>query len=571
MKTVGNGSNAESRSTKPSRKDRLNEKEPATLTDCPHPVRSHRWGDPLALISVALCIYGAYFIFRSSGEIGGVRYFSLFDDDMISMTYARNLAHGYGLVWIPGGPRVEGYTNLLWVCFMALFHLMPVSAAKISLGIQISGLIFLLLNLWCVREIARTLWPDSGRVAAAAILLTAFYYPLDNWALQGTEVSILTLMSSVAVLAALRFEEPRARVTLAGILGISTLVRPDTAGFALVLLATVLALSPGKRWRQVMAIGAVVAFFLVAQTVFRIAYYGDILPNTYYLKMTGYPTLPRIMRGLFVAIVFLFPLLPLVLLMLFSRVFRGARGAVALLAMPLAGQLLYSVYVGGDAWEWWGGCNRYVAVAMPLFMLLVARAIDLAFQSRSGWAPAIGFAAVTAGALMLVNAQNLPEFLMLAAPPQTPDNLEMIEQALLVDRVTESDATLGLIWAGAIPYFANRPGIDFLGKNDPKIAHQRSHVRPEYPWWLEFWPGHNKWDYAYSIGGQAPDAVMQVWSPDAATLALLASRYEPVRLDGFTWYLRRDSMNIKRDALSTEIAHSIDQPRANHFIVNERK
>src|SRR5260370_11180187 len=137
---------------------------------------------------------------------------------MISMTYAHNLAHGYGLVWIPGGPRVEGYTNLLWVCFMALFHLLPIPAAKMSLCIQIGGGIFLLLNLWCVREIARTLWPDSGRAATAAVLLAAFYFPLDNWALQGTEVSILTLMSSAAVLAALRSEEPLAQVALAAIL-----------------------------------------------------------------------------------------------------------------------------------------------------------------------------------------------------------------------------------------------------------------------------------------------------------------------------------------------------------------
>ncbi len=487
------------------------------------------------------------------------------------MTYARNLAHGYGLVWIPGGQRVEGYTNLLWVCFMALFHLMPISAAKISLGIQISGCIFLLLNLWCVREIARTLWPESRRAATAAVLLTAFYYSLDNWALQGTEVSILTLMSSAAVLAALRFDVRRTRVTLAAILGISTLVRLDAAGFALVLLASILVLSPWKRWRQVMAIGAVVALFLAAQTVFRIAYYGDILPNTYFLKMTGYPVIPRIARGLFVAIVFLFPLLPLVLLTFYERVLRGAPRSVTLLAMPLAGQLLYSIYVGGDAWEWWGGCNRYVAVVMPLFMILTARAIDLAYRSRSGRSAAIGFAAATAGALVLINARNFPMFLMLTAPPQTPENAEMIEQALLVARVTESDATIGLVWAGTIPYFARRPGIDLLGKNDPKIAHQQSHIRPKFFWWSEFWPGHNKWDYDYSIGVQAPDVVMQLWSSDSATLALLTSRYDPVKLDGFTWYLRRDSILINREALSTEIAHSIDEPRLTRFLLQESR
>ncbi len=512
--------------------------------------------DPLAVIMAAFCVYAAYFIFRSSAEIGGVRYFSLFDDDMISMTYARNLAHGYGLVWIPGGPRVEGYTNPLWVCFMALFHLSPLSAAKMSLCIQISGGLFLLLNLWCVREIARTLWPDSRRAATAAVFLTAFYFPLDNWALQGAEVSILTLMSSAAVLAALRFEAPRAPVALAAILGISTLVRPDTAGFAFVLLATILALSPKERWRQVIAIGAVVGLFLAAQTIFRIAYYGDILPNTYYLKLTGYPLIARLGRGLSVSVLFLFPLLPLMLLMRHQHLFRDAPRAIALLATPLAGQLLYSIYVGGDAWEWWGGCNRYVAVAMPLFMILTARAIDIACRYRSPRGAAISFAAITAGALVLINAQNFREFLMLAVPPQTDANAEMIEQALLLDRVTDSSATIGVVLAGAIPYFSRRPGIDLLGKNDRKVAHEQPHIRPNYSWWWEFSPGHNKWDYAYSIGEQAPDVLMQIWSPDRADVALLESRYEPVKLDGFTWYLRRGSPHINRDALGRELAHS---------------
>jgi hypothetical protein len=551
--------------------NRLTVIEPPTVTDDQRPALWAWYTDPLVVISAALCVYGAFFIFRSSNVIGGIRYFSLLDDDMISMTYARNLAHGYGLVWIPGGPRVEGYTNLLWVCFMALFHLLPISAAKMSLCIQISGGIFLLLNLWCVREIARTLWPSSAHVATVAVLLTAFYFPLDNWALQGTEVSILTLMSSAAVLAALRFEAPQGPAALAAILGISTLVRPDAAGFAFVLLATILALSPKERWRQVITIGGVVALFLAAQTAFRIAYYGDLLPNTYYLKLTGYPLVPRFARGLSVALVFLLPLLPLLLLIRSQRIIRNAPRGIALLAIPLAGQVLYSIYVGGDAWESWGGCNRYVAVAMPLFMILAAHAIDLTCRNYGGQAARIGFAALTAGALALINAQNFREFLMLNVPPQTDENAEMVEQALLLDRVTGSDATIGLIWAGIVPYFARRPAIDLFGKNDRKIAHEPPHIRSKYSWWLEFWPGHNKWDYAYSIGEQAPDVLMQPWNPDPPTLALLASHYEMVSLDGFPWYLRRGSPHINREALKIEIAHSGAKPRFIRSVIDSNR
>jgi hypothetical protein len=44
----------------------------------------------------------------------------------------------------------------------------------------------------------------------------------------------------------------------------------------------------------------------------------------------------------------------------------------------VAGQLAYSVYVGGDAWEHHGGANRYISVAMPIcFALLMTAAEEL--------------------------------------------------------------------------------------------------------------------------------------------------------------------------------------------------
>ncbi len=87
------------------------------------------------LILGAYAVYAAIFIWESTFVFEGTRYFTLFDDAMISMTYARNLAHGAGLVWNAGGERVEGITNLLWVIYMSFFHLLPIAVSKISLTI----------------------------------------------------------------------------------------------------------------------------------------------------------------------------------------------------------------------------------------------------------------------------------------------------------------------------------------------------------------------------------------------------------------------------------------------------
>src|SRR5207237_5759490 len=103
------------------------------------PPHTLRRGHLLFLMVIAgFLIYAALFIYRTSFVIDGVRYFSLFDDAMVSMRYAKNLAHGFGLVWNPGGERIEGYTNPLWVLFMSLVHLLPIPQIKTSLFVQIA-------------------------------------------------------------------------------------------------------------------------------------------------------------------------------------------------------------------------------------------------------------------------------------------------------------------------------------------------------------------------------------------------------------------------------------------------
>src|SRR6202022_2056430 len=100
------------------------------------------------------------------------RYFSLFDDAMNSMRNTLNLASGYGLVWNPGGERVVVYTNLQKVLYMALVHLLPLPASKVSLVVQASAVVFLTANLFVVRKIALAIADGSEAVALGAVALT---------------------------------------------------------------------------------------------------------------------------------------------------------------------------------------------------------------------------------------------------------------------------------------------------------------------------------------------------------------------------------------------------------------
>src|SRR5512137_125308 len=128
------------------------------------------------LLFVAAFFYLA-FIIGTSFIINDERYFTLVDDAMISMRYARNLAQGQGLVWNIGEAPVQGFTNPGWTLLMGLIHLFPIPASKISLAVMLVSAGILLANLLFVYRIAQTLLPDSKFAPLLAAAVTAFYFP----------------------------------------------------------------------------------------------------------------------------------------------------------------------------------------------------------------------------------------------------------------------------------------------------------------------------------------------------------------------------------------------------------
>ncbi len=123
-------------------------------------------------------------------QLGGATTFSLFDDAMISMRYARNLAGGHGLVWNVGDQHpVEGYTNLSWTLWMAALHLLPVPIGWVSLLVVVSGLGLIVVVLIGVRSLAHriansTRWPADDRspswVPLVAVVFTATSAPAST-------------------------------------------------------------------------------------------------------------------------------------------------------------------------------------------------------------------------------------------------------------------------------------------------------------------------------------------------------------------------------------------------------
>jgi hypothetical protein len=463
---------------------------------------------------------------------------------MVSMRYAKNLVHGYGLVWNPGGERIEGFTNPLWVLYMAGLHLLPIPAAKISLLVQLTSLVCLALTFLLAGHIARYLSGGSPLAFMVTALLTAFYYPLNNWALQGMEVGALALLVTAAAWLAVRsFDADRVAPWLYPLLGISTALRPDALVPYLAILGVSILADRPKR-RQHFAFGLAVLLLAVGgQTILRWWYYGELLPNTYYLKMTGYPVGLRIARGAIVTTQAALRVAVGLLLVLPALAFAQRDRRTSLLGVVVLAQVAYSVYVGGDAWEWAYGANRYLVIAAPVgFALIGIGLARFVAECRVRESIALGLALAS---IATVNAASAPngwrKWGLLEAPLHVEDNAAKVRLALALREMLRPTATVAVVWAGAEPYFLDRPAIDLLGKTDSVIARRPMHLPgPTDDPAVFFWPGHLKYDYAYSIGQLKPDVVLDLWCDTLAARAELTATYAETALAGKQIFVRRD-------------------------------
>ncbi|HKQ57339.1 MAG TPA: hypothetical protein VJY35_05690 [Candidatus Eisenbacteria bacterium] len=491
-----------------------------------HPVvlRPALW--PLALVAIA---YHAAFVWRASFVVDGARYFCLFDDAMISMRYARHLAGGQGLVWNPGEPPVEGFSNPLWTLVMSAVHFVPLPPRLLGILVEALGSLLLVALLFAVRGLCVRLVERGAPRALpwVAMVLVGSYQPLVFWTLEGTEVGLLALWATVAAI--LLLDGCRLGATYA-LLAAGTLVRMDFAVIALALAAGVAVLDRGRAATHAATAAMTLLAALALQTAARWLYFHDPLPNTYYLKLTGYPIGARVLQGLAVlwdTIVLSRGLLVLLPALGLALAPPGARARVLVLTIPFVATCGYSVWVGGDAWEGAIATNRYLCVTVPL--LLIAAAWPLAWlaqrvaRGRRG-EPALAAFAAVACALVIApwRATTLIE-----PPAYREVNAENTARAVAAVGLVREGGSVAAAAVGAIGYYTDRRIVDLLGKSDRHVARLPMHRASKSG--LHFVPGHLKWDYAWSIGELKPDVVAQLWWNPREAQPFFERDYDVVR------------------------------------------
>lgn len=425
------------------------------------------------------------------------------DDAYISFRYARNLVDGNGLVFNPGD-RVEGYTNFLWTML---------SAFPLAQGDE-DPLPFM-------HRAGRFFWYGSYALLLAFGSYLAFrgiytaplvaapliaHWSYNQWFLSGMETPMVSFLFLLA-LVVFALQDIK-KTSLAAAFGLSCvllmLARPDSAWFLIGIAIAGLVCHRSwfvdrEFWRRwVPSFLAPVVLIWVPYTAWRLFYYGDLLPNTYYAK-AAYNTAYG--RGWeFVAKYFeMYSFAPFLMILPIAALMTRDPVVRRFLAGSLFGGaavFFYVIRLGGDFMEWrflnpitgvlFAGIGvGFYVIGHGVVRWILSRGKRAEGPDRA-WvaAPAAvaGIACAVYGISLLYQAAAAgyrPERLDVILGQETIASLQKYalpeyawtEIGRRCKELFPADTTIATTAAGMIPFFAELPTLDLHGLTDREIAH----------------------------------------------------------------------------------------------------
>jgi arabinofuranosyltransferase len=398
------------------------------------------------------------------------------DDTYIFLRYAQHAAHGLGPVFNPG-ERVEGYTSPLWLAI--LVPLFFISQEPSTLVVALSAA----AGFACVLLLA-----SRRRFSGALLLATnpAFVF----WSFSGMDAAVTALLLLAAFVAIVREGADTRPRLLAGAtwLALAVLARPECAALVPLAAAWVALSGRTKRGHVGRDMVQFAGPFLIvgAYLLWRHAYFGLWLPNTYYAKM-GASLEVRLASGERYAESMILNLFPLAGAYLLTT--GNARRWVGIVALWWLAVVLW---VGGDFFPYF----RLFVPMLPIVMFGIGKVRPFRFVTWSG-PHSLDLAA---GLLVLVNVLSLvgPEHNL--AKREVSVAREWANVGLALRSLVPRGATLATLVTGAIPYYSGLKTVDLLGLSDAHIGRE-GHVH------ARAFIGHQRYDTDYVLA-RAPDVIV---------------------------------------------------------------
>jgi len=287
------------------------------------------------------------------------------DDAYISYRYVENYLNGDGLVYNIG-ERVEGFTNFGWVIYLILWGVLGVNYILIS---KITGFLFGIAIIVLTYFLAWLVFPVKDKwFSMLPVYLVAVNLSHAYWSPAGLETAAFSFFIVFSLYCYLK----RNWWLIFGLL-LLVWIRPEGAFVAalLVLVETLVE----KRFPRFSLSAGLAAFVLsLPYVVFKVSYYGSVLPNPFYAK-TGL-SLQQVTSGLEYAGRFFghygFYGLGFIVPIFFFR--RLSKPAKSILVFTIS-YVVYIVVVGGDVLKvhrfflpLFGACGILITLSVWLFL-----------------------------------------------------------------------------------------------------------------------------------------------------------------------------------------------------------
>jgi hypothetical protein len=410
------------------------------------------------------------------------------DDAFISFHYARNLVEGNGLTWF--GTRVEGYTNYLWVLWIALGLKVGIDPILWS---YVGGLTSFALAVYALWRTSNLLFGES-LPAVLAVLLFVTNLSVASFATGGLETMLQTALWSLSLYVLFKMERAisaKSLLALSLLLAAAVLTRLDSAvpGF-LITMAVVIALAK-RRYPLRYYLWFALPFALIVGTWFawKLSYYGSILPNTYFSRMgsefefnrNGFVYLFRFFHWYLI-----WPFLVLgALAWLIKRDHLDRK--ILYLVLHIVIWCVYVIAVGGDFMEF-----RFMVPILPLLFIVLSYLVYYSLGKRLA---RYSLVASVASLMILMFASyrhartfdGVTEDRALDSIPALatfyglyPDGDWARVGKRLGEELRGTNAILAMDAVGAIPYYSRIETVDLWGLNDRYVARHGDRLAESY-------------------------------------------------------------------------------------------
>jgi hypothetical protein len=439
------------------------------------------WYKPISILALVIAILLCALYFYNSNRAP--------DDAFISLRYANHLAGGEGFHYNRGGERVEGFSSPLHVMLMSSAIALGASATHVSQFYSIFGAVLcVVLIAWWGQKRLGFWW---GTLAALALACNP---SLGYWSRGGLETTLFTALVTGTMIAA---AEDKWK-TMGFLAGLLAMTRPEGPIYWVALLLFIL-LRHRSNLKMFLVPGVVLISTWLPWFLFRILYFHDIVPNTYYAKMDGVRS-ALIKRGLVYVEGFMSRseiLIPMVLIGLgiSATLWAHRSKRVTVPDWPLAAGCLacaslgFAVLAGGDHMNH----ARFLIPAIPLIMVLAA----WSGAQLASLVPSTTGRIITGSVLSLVFLSQsvrivshdlrhpvypLDRPIGLVEPLSDLSTPMFLRLGYRLKEVLPADSVIAVDPAGAIPFASELTTIDMHGLNDRQMAKRKGvalgHDRP---------------------------------------------------------------------------------------------